>query len=67
MMEERNKVKMAEEARKRDLIDAVEHKKKLNAYLDDSKEAFDEYYGMGIRPLCGDYLHDIAFQKSDKN
>lgn len=41
-------------------------KKKLDAYLKESKTAFNEYYGMGVKPLCGDYLHDIAFQKTGK-
>ena len=27
-------------------------------------EAFTSYYGMrDVKPICGDYLHDIAFVK----
>jgi len=66
-MQEADKRKKAEQEQKQALVDKVEHKKKLDAYVAESKDAFDEYYGLGVRPLCGDYLHDIAFQKSDKS
>ena len=55
-----NQRRLAEKQRAAQMLEEIENKKKLREYLTESKDAFDEYYGMGVRPLCGDYLHDVA-------
>lgn len=30
----------------------------------EADQAFDQYYEMGVKPICGDYLHEIAVVKS---
>ena len=65
--EAENLRRAAEKKRAEEMLAEIENKKKLREYLDESKNAFDEYYGMGVRPLCGDYLHDIAHQRTNKS
>ena len=36
-----------------------EHGLKLN-------EAFTDYYGVVVKPICGDYLHEVALSVQSK-
>lgn len=43
-------------------------KQRFNSHIQEAKLAFTQYYGMGnVKPICGDYLHDIALAKLKMN
>ena len=59
-------VKQQAQFRERERRDA---ETKMRDFDNQAKKAFKDYYRMGdIRPVCGDYLHNVAMvRQSDPN